>query len=241
MADSPLIAADDPAAEKARAASAPRGPDGQIWLAWRDRDAPGGSRIVGPVIHSPPAPEEVVADAAADPDRIIVAYEPRGEFVPLHERDERWAVAVAHRRAGKTVARVNELIPAAAGCARPIRASPASPPAEPGQDIAWQYLSTTAPSSVRAGRPRHRAVGRAARQRARIRSTAPTSRPPAWFYLDGAVLDEYGDMDRRPGRRSSVRPCRTARLPIHRHARAGTVSTGCGRMRRGTISGSNCA
>ena len=45
--------------------------------------------------------------------RIIIPYTPRSAFMPLHSRKQRWAVVVAHRRAGKTVACINELIRAA--------------------------------------------------------------------------------------------------------------------------------
>lgn len=41
---------------------------------------------------------------------IVIPYKPRSAFKPLHFRKKRWAVVVAHRRAGKTVACVNELI-----------------------------------------------------------------------------------------------------------------------------------
>lgn len=44
---------------------------------------------------------------------ILIPYKPRDAFKPLHFRKQRWAVVVAHRRAGKTVACVNELIKAA--------------------------------------------------------------------------------------------------------------------------------
>ncbi len=44
-------------------------------------------------------------------DRVItIPYKPRKAFTQLHNRKQRWAVVVAHRRAGKTVACVNELI-----------------------------------------------------------------------------------------------------------------------------------
>jgi hypothetical protein len=48
-----------------------------------------------------------------DGSRIILPYRPRKAFMPFHERTQRWACLVAHRRAGKTVAAVNDMIRAA--------------------------------------------------------------------------------------------------------------------------------
>lgn len=45
--------------------------------------------------------------------RVLLPYTPRKAFLPFHERTKRWACLVAHRRAGKTVAAVNDLIRAA--------------------------------------------------------------------------------------------------------------------------------
>src|SRR6516164_9910802 len=39
-----------------------------------------------------------------------VEYLPRDQFQPFHRRKQRWAIIVAHRRAGKTVATINDLI-----------------------------------------------------------------------------------------------------------------------------------
>ena len=41
---------------------------------------------------------------------IEMPYEPRKAFMPFHNRTKRWACIVAHRRAGKTVAAVNDII-----------------------------------------------------------------------------------------------------------------------------------
>lgn len=41
---------------------------------------------------------------------LVSIYKPRKHFLPFHQRDERWGVLVCHRRAGKTVAVVNDLI-----------------------------------------------------------------------------------------------------------------------------------
>jgi hypothetical protein len=45
---------------------------------------------------------------------IEMDYQPRLAFMPFHERTERWACLVAHRRAGKTVAAINDIVRAAA-------------------------------------------------------------------------------------------------------------------------------
>ena len=37
-------------------------------------------------------------------------YRERPQFIPLHNRRTRWFIAATHRRAGKTVAGINELI-----------------------------------------------------------------------------------------------------------------------------------
>jgi len=44
---------------------------------------------------------------------IELPYAPRKAFMPFHNRTHRWACLVAHRRAGKTVAAINDMIRAA--------------------------------------------------------------------------------------------------------------------------------
>ena len=68
-------------------------------------------------------------------------YLPRSEFEALHKRDKRWAVAVTHRRAGKTVACVNHLILAAVECPFPRpQFAYIAPQLNQAKDIAWNYL-----------------------------------------------------------------------------------------------------
>ena len=45
--------------------------------------------------------------------KVLLPYNPRKAFMPFHDRTKRWACIVAHRRAGKTVAAVNDIIRAA--------------------------------------------------------------------------------------------------------------------------------
>jgi phage terminase large subunit len=41
---------------------------------------------------------------------VLLPYEPRRAFMPFHDRSQRWACLIAHRRAGKTVAAVNDIL-----------------------------------------------------------------------------------------------------------------------------------
>lgn len=72
---------------------------------------------------------------------ITIPYRPRDAFWPLHNRTERWAVVVAHRRAGKTVACVNELLKAALETTRPdFRGAYVAPFYRQAKAVAWDYL-----------------------------------------------------------------------------------------------------
>ena len=41
-------------------------------------------------------------------EAILDEYKPRDQFQPFHRRKQRWTIIVAHRRAGKTVATIND-------------------------------------------------------------------------------------------------------------------------------------
>ena len=83
----------------------------------------------------------------ADSVVVEIPYRPRQQFTSYHERSQRWAFLLAHRRAGKTVATVNDIL------ARAVRdgirdASYAymAPYHVQAKDIAWLYLKKyTAP------------------------------------------------------------------------------------------------
>ncbi len=84
-------------------------------------------------------------------DRVSL-YRPRQQFLPFHNRDKRWAVLVCHRRAGKTVAIVNELIERATYTRRPdARYSYIAPFYSQAKAVAWDYLLRySAPFRVKA-------------------------------------------------------------------------------------------
>lgn len=68
-------------------------------------------------------------------------YEPRQKFLPFHTRTNRFACLVAHRRAGKTVACVNELITRALATNKEhARYGYIAPYLNQARAIAWDYL-----------------------------------------------------------------------------------------------------
>jgi hypothetical protein len=116
----------------------------------------------------------------------------------LHTRKTRWGIAVCHRRAGKTVACVNDLIKAAACCDRNNpRFAYIAPQLNQAKDIAWSYLleytdcfgpeRKVNASELWVELPNNGA-------RIRIYGADNPDRLRG-IYLDGAVLDEFGDMD----------------------------------------------
>jgi phage terminase large subunit len=125
-------------------------------------------------------------------------YAPRSAFMGLHTRQERWGIAVAHRRAGKTVACVNELIKEAACCDKPNpRFAYIAPQLNQAKDIAWQYLmeytDCFGPERVL---NKSELFVELPNNGARIRIYgADNPDRLRGIYLDGAILDEFGDMD----------------------------------------------
>lgn len=71
----------------------------------------------------------------------INTYIPRSVFTPLHNRTARWAVVVAHRRAGKTVAMCADLVISALECKHPKpQVVYLAPFREQAKKVAWTYL-----------------------------------------------------------------------------------------------------
>lgn len=73
--------------------------------------------------------------------RIIIPYTPREVFRSYHQSDKRFSLTIAHRRAGKTVARINKLIKKASQCTLTNpRFGYLAPYYVQAKDIAWLYL-----------------------------------------------------------------------------------------------------
>lgn len=127
--------------------------------------------------------------------RIIIPYTPRGQFKPFHNRVERFAVGVAHRRAGKTVATINDKIKRAILTDKEnYRAGYIAPFLKQSKEIAWEYLKRYA-RPVMDGPPNESELWVRLINGARIRLYgADNADGLRGGYLDDATLDEYGDM-----------------------------------------------
>jgi phage terminase large subunit len=126
---------------------------------------------------------------------LVSPYEVREQFRPLHERKTRWFIGVAHRRAGKTVADINELVIGALKCELPNpRFAYVAPQLNQAKDIAWTYLKEyTAFLSPKINES-ELWVELPGSKRIRIYGADNPDRLRG-IYLDGVVLDEFGDMD----------------------------------------------
>lgn len=129
---------------------------------------------------------------------MIIPYRPRSQFQPFHDRDKRWAVIVAHRRAGKTVACINDLIRAAITCDKPEpRFAYIAPYYAQAKDVAWAYLkrfTASIPGAVT--NEQELRVDLPGGGRVRLYGADNYERLRG-IYLDGVIVDEFGDVDPR--------------------------------------------
>lgn len=125
--------------------------------------------------------------------KVAIEYEPREQFQAFHKRTQRWACMVCHRRAGKTVAAVNELIIRALYTKKKnARYAYVAPFFRQAKDVAWQYLKQGClkfaikirESALRIELPNGAWI-----------TLYGSDNPDAMrgLYFDGVILDEYGD------------------------------------------------
>jgi phage terminase large subunit len=135
---------------------------------------------------------------ASGTELITIPYAPRRIFLPLHERRQRFAAVVAHRRAGKTVAEINDSIRDALTCQKPNpRVGYIAPYYKQAKTVAWQYLkdySASIPGAV----PNESELRVDYPNGGQVRLYGADN-PDALrgIYLDKATLDEYADMNPR--------------------------------------------
>lgn len=126
---------------------------------------------------------------------IEIAYKPRPQSIDYHDRTERWSCTVAHRRFGKTVREINELIKRAVLCDKDApRFAYVAPYYSQAKNIAWDYLKKYS-QPLWSKPPMESELTVELVNGARIRLYGADN-PDALrgIYLDGVVLDEYGDM-----------------------------------------------
>lgn len=125
---------------------------------------------------------------------IELEYAPRDVFLDFHDREQRWAVVVAHRRCGKTVSCINDVIYRALTEGKDnARYAYIAPYYGQAKTIAWDYLQRYAkPVTAKANQSE---LWVELINGARIKLFGADN-PDALrgLYLDGVILDEYADM-----------------------------------------------
>ena len=120
-------------------------------------------------------------------------YQPRLAFMPFHNRTQRWACLVAHRRAGKTVAAANDLIRAAAECQSPWpHFAYVTPYRSQGKSVAWQYLKHYARPIMKSANEAELFITLLNGAKISIFG-ADNADAMRGLGFDGCFLDEYGD------------------------------------------------
>jgi hypothetical protein len=126
--------------------------------------------------------------------RVELPYVARRQFIPYHTRRERFAFLLTHRRAGKTVATITDIILRA--CTKADgRYAYIAPYFIQAKDIAWLYLKRyAAPLMPYGGKANESELSLELPNRAVIRLYgAENGERLRGIGLDGCVLDEYAD------------------------------------------------
>lgn len=113
--------------------------------------------------------------------------------MPFHERTQRWACLVAHRRAGKTVAAINDIIRAAmfAKSQSPLYGY-CAPYRSQAKSVAWDYLKVYAAPVTRETNESELTVELINGAKIRLFG-ADNADAMRGLGFDGIYLDEYGD------------------------------------------------
>lgn len=124
---------------------------------------------------------------------VRLTYKPRDAFRPFHARTQRWACMVVHRRGGKTVAAINDIIRAAVTAKSPMPLfGYVAPFRSQAKKVAWEYLKVFA-------KPIIKSVNEAELEVVLINGAkialfgADNADAMRGLGMDGVVMDEYGD------------------------------------------------
>ena len=124
---------------------------------------------------------------------VTIPYTPRDQFLPFHGRDQRWAALVCHRRAGKTVATVNDLITKALYSQKErSRYAYIAPFYSQAKQIAWDYLKHYAKEVAVKTSESSLSVDLFNGSRITLYGA---DNPDSFrgLYFDGVAVDEYGN------------------------------------------------
>lgn len=124
---------------------------------------------------------------------IELPYCPRKQFKAFHNRKERWALMVAHRRAGKTVACINDIIKRAiTENKKSAQYAYIAPFISQAKSVAWAYLLEFAQPIMTNKNASELWVELINGARIRLYG-ADNADALRGQYFDGVILDEYGD------------------------------------------------
>jgi phage terminase large subunit len=125
---------------------------------------------------------------------IELEYSPRTVFQDFHDREQRWAVVVAHRRCGKTVSCINDLIfRALTEDKEHGQYAYVAPYYSQAKNIAWDYLQRYAKPVMSKANQSELWVELMNGAKIKLYG-ADNPDSLRGLYLDGVVLDEYADM-----------------------------------------------
>lgn len=126
-------------------------------------------------------------------------FEVRAPFLPYIERTQRWASIVAHRRCGKTVACIMDLIERAGNStASEARYAYIAPFYSQAKDVAWSYLKRYVTDIPEIDMRESELSVTFPHNEARIRLYGADNYDRLrGLYLDGAVIDESANIDPR--------------------------------------------
>jgi phage terminase large subunit len=125
---------------------------------------------------------------------VQIPYTPREAFIEFHQRNTRFAAMCCHRRAGKTVSCIADLVIRAIYTKKPnARYAYVGPFRQQAKEIAWSYLKDMS-VDVRKGPPRESDL-RVTLLNGSTITIYGADNPDSLrgLYFDGMVIDEYGD------------------------------------------------
>ncbi len=126
---------------------------------------------------------------------ILHKYRPRPAFLAFHSRSQRWSVLVCHRRAGKTVCAINDLVIRALRTQKPDAFyAYIAPYYGQAKQASWTYLKN-AVGNIPGIKISESELTVTLPNKARVRVFGADN-PDALrgLYFDGLILDEFGDM-----------------------------------------------